>query len=296
MKLFKKFSKKKPIYNIVEVDFSKGELRDFPDAIEGMTNHRIDGILIRNFLTPETTSSLINGFERIANDDLIEAEKGFAIYPTPFAVFSHLSKYDQEQHNLQLLQSESIWQDFPNNFGFDFQQHLKNCLAKMAGERSISKVPGENGIGYYHPAGFKRLSPNQGKFTVHCGNYFHDEFSNFFNYLKTIVPIEKQLSYFVTLQSSLEGGELILYDIKWGHAQERLDDGTIIKTIDGKELQISDEAQLKRMVLKPNSGDLFIFASADLWHKVTIPMGSARYTLGGFLGISKDDKSVYMWS
>lgn len=296
MKLFKKFSKKKPIYNIMEVDFSKGELVNFPDAIAGMTNHRINGMLIRNFLTPETTASLINGFERLTHSDLIEAEKGFAIYPTPFAVFSHLSKENVEQHQRELLKSESIWKDFPINFGFDFQQHLMNCLAEMSGKRAISTVPGENGIGHYHPAGFKRLSPNQGKFTVHCGNYFHDEFSNFFNYLKTLVPIEKQLSYFVTLQSSLEGGELILYDVKWGQAQERLHDGTIIKTLDGKELDISDEAQLKRMVLKPNSGDLFIFASADLWHKVTVPAGSARYTLGGFLGISKDDKSVYMWS
>ena len=78
MILKKLFGKKnavstEPIYRIVEV--SPSELSKFPNGIADITDHRIDGMLIRNFLTSNQTRSLIDGFERITHDELIEAEK-----------------------------------------------------------------------------------------------------------------------------------------------------------------------------------------------------------------------------
>jgi len=296
MKLFKRFKKKKTRLSIIEVDYAKGELDNFTDVISDMTERRLDAVLIRNFLPKENTDALIAGFENIKKEELIEVEEGFLTYPIPFSTFSQMFLDSRETYDECLRKSERIWNNFSEDYGFDFYAHLKKELESISGSRSISSVPGQGGVGHFHPAGFKKLSPDKGRFTVHCGNFFHKEFPNFFDHLKTILPIENQLSYFVTLQSSAMGGEIVLYDVTWDEAEKRPGGGTSILKKDGTELRLSDEKRLKRAVLKPNTGDLLLFASSRIWHSVNMPKGNERYTLGGFIANGHDHDKSFLWS
>jgi hypothetical protein len=49
-------------------------------------------------------------------------------------------------------------------------------------------------------------------------------------------------------------------------------------------------------VLRPGVGDLLVFDGGRHYHEVTRVAGRARWTLGGFLALGRDHRSIYFWS
>ena len=64
-----------------------------------------------------------------------------------------------------------------------------------------------------------------------------------------------------------------------------------LKSDDNKAIDLSSVEQLK---LTPEIGDMIVFAGGQIWHKVeTVKGKKSRYRVGGFLTVSKDNKSLY---
>ena len=66
---------------------------------------------------------------------------------------------------------------------------------------------------------------------------------------------------------------------------------------EGNQYDLLNEEEVQRKKLKPGPGDMIVFAGGQIWHKVEFVQGSRpRFTIGGFMSRSKDDKTLYFWS
>tara|TARA_B110000037_G_C17118308_1_gene504712 strand:+ start:2967 stop:3140 length:174 start_codon:yes stop_codon:yes gene_type:complete len=55
--------------------------------------------------------------------------------------------------------------------------------------------------------------------------------------------------------------------------------------------------KIKTVKIKPKKGDMIIFQGGEIWHRVELVKGKkSRYTIGGFMGFSLDDKEIIYWS
>jgi hypothetical protein len=60
------------------------------------------------------------------------------------------------------------------------------------------------------------------------------------------------------------------------------------------ELDLESRAQRH---YNPKAGDMIVFHGACIWHAISEVAGSKiRYSVGGFLGLSHDDRKIYYWA
>lgn len=293
--MFNWFKRKKvnsdPNFN--EVHFS--ELDSIPNGIDNLQNKEVDGFLIRSVLNSEEVKALLDAYNAVPEGEIKQTTSGMFVYPSPFSMVDKLDEDDKSSLKTFFHDAEVFWNDFTEKFNFDFVQRITDVLIKIGGNRSVKVPSGIENIGIYNPATIRYLVPNEGEFNVHCGNYFHKEFPNFYDHMNSISVIENQMSYFVVLQKPEVGGELVVYDLTWDEAETRL--GGVIKTKSGKELNLSNPNFANHIKLSPNAGDMIVFSGGRIWHKVEKPQGSfARITMGGFLSRSRDDRELYIWS
>lgn len=298
--LFRKIFGKKssdpkgPLYRFLDIDVK--ELSEHPDGIDKLQNGNHHGFIIRNVFSQDEVQSIVENYLKIPNEDLNEVNSGMIIYPAPFSLIDQNSDNSTYKLNAYYKGTETFWNQFPDQFGVDFVKRCQKTIATIAGNRKATTPKGENGIGSYHPATFKHLVPGKGEFKAHCGNYFHKEFPTFYAHMKAISTIQNQMSYFVMLKPSDFGGELTLYDVSWDQAEIRRTGDTVLEAKNGELLNLLDLKQVKRDQLQPRPGDMIVFSGGRIWHKVEVAQGSERYTIGGFMSISKDDKEIYLWS
>ncbi len=285
---------KSPIYRFLDIDFK--DLADHANGIDQLQNEEQDGFIIRNVFSQEEVNSIVNNYLKIPKEELNEVDNGMIMYPAPFSLIDQNSDNSRGKLNEYYRGTETFWNRFSDQFGIDFVKRCQNTIGQIAGGREGKTPEGEDGIGSYHPATFKHLVPGKGEFKAHCGNYFHKEFPTFYAHMKAISTIQNQMSYFVMLKPSQTGGELTLYDVSWEQAEIRRTGDTVLEAKDGKLFDLLDTKNVKRDQLKPNPGDMIVFSGGRIWHKVEVAQGTERYTIGGFMSISKDNKSVYMWS
>ena len=287
--------KKRKTSRIKFVEVDAQDLSNFNEGIDNLQNHDIDGFLIRNVLNEHEIQSILNGYARIPKKDIVEVNEGMYIYPTPFSHFND-SGNDESNGMSDFFQSAyDFWNTFGVNFEMDFIERMQSVVQQMGGNRDVTVPLGVNDVGTYHPATIRYLEPGKGEFNVHCGNFFHKEFPSFYEHMSQISTIQNQMSYFVLLQNAEAGGELTVFDLYWDEAEIRT--GGVIETKSGKKWKLDGKGALSSVKVKPQVGDMIIFSGGRVWHKVEKPIGTkGRFTIGGFLSLSKDDKSIYLWS
>ena len=92
-------------------------------------------------------------------------------------------------------------------------------------------------------------------------------------------------------QAPEAGGQLELYDLMWDDTPD-----------DVLALGMSEErdARLERFgsrLTDVGVGDMILFTGGRIWHRVApVEGGRERITIGGFLALSQDDRSIYFWS
>ena len=302
MTLLKRLFKKKPAvaprsadYNFVEIHAS--QLDDYKDGITKIKNREIDGFLVRNVFSKEEVDKITKAFLATPIEERRKINDWLYFLPQAFA------QLDQNSHNSRELlkeyyqEAERFWKEFPERFGVDFVGRIKDTLAKIGDGRAIEIPKGVDGEGIYNPATIKELKPGKGELKAHCGNLFHKEFPTFFGHLMETSVIHNQMSYFIMLSPPESGGELTLYDIEWDNVQKRLHGDTVLEDMQGNTYDLLDERQVTRKKLAPGPGDMITFAGGQIWHKVEFIEGSkSRFTIGGFMSRSKDDKTLYVWS
>ncbi len=298
--MFKKLFAKKKIettreVKVLEVDAS--ELSSLTHGLDSIITREIDGILIRNFLSEDEIERLKLGFEKVEEKELTQYDDGMFLYPKAFSGVDPREITRDVDFQKTLVDSEKRWKLFPTRFGIDFHSKVTKVLSSLSQSRTVELSKGEEGQGIYTPQTFRHLEAGKGQFKTHCGVAFQDEFKPFYDRLSKFCTIRDQISYFVTVQKPIAGGEIILYGLNWSDASRLVNNNSTLIDNKGKEYNLHDESQLKYYKIAPNEGDLILFSEGELWHRVSAVVGNvSRLTLGGFMTRSKDDKSLKMWS
>ncbi|MEQ9319054.1 MAG: 2OG-Fe(II) oxygenase [Polyangiaceae bacterium] len=168
-----------------------------------------------------------------------------------------------------------------------FEAKVSALLARLGGGRPVFSPPSADGAGQYTPATIRKLPPGC-QIPVHCGNFFLE--SPGYAHLRTQVAVRDQLSYFLPMQTPEAGGELLVYDLTWG--DEATPKMTGIDMFDPKAIEAWDHEPFA-----PAVGELLLFDGGRYFHKVSPVEGSrARWTIGGFVGFTRDHERVVYWS
>lgn len=273
---------------------SVDEVGKFPDGLKSLKSREIDGFIIKGLLTPEEVQK-IDDFTRSFGknkDQVLYTKKGF-VYPLPFSA-AGAECPDVEKY---FTETKRIRSGFAQECGVDIEEKLFDVLSKMAGGRKVSTPDYKQEMGSATPFTLRYLNEINGVVEVHCGNLFHGNHSKFYEHANTVVDSFDQLSFFFMIQPS-ESSDLVLLDRVWKDGQKKtnFDNYYTFTDENSKEVDCS-EFGIDRMTIRLEPGDFLTFAGGPIWHVVEKVKGTkGRITVGGFMGFSHDDKTVYSWS
>jgi hypothetical protein len=283
---------KKDGFNFLEINESDLIINSQSSLISKIKNKELDGIILKKVLTKDEVKESLGFLEKLDVEDLMTTPSG-TIFPKPFAIINkdEPNKTSEYFESIKRLERHS---EKDTSILILFNK-LKSALEKIGFdfkvEQAINKVRNEK-VNY---GTYRVLETKKGGLYVHCGNYFQNQSLYYYSLLKD-VSRENQLSFFIMLQNTEEGGELTLYNIYWDQVEQKDNpqNNEYLLDKENNKVYIKDYEYLK---LKPEEGDLLVFSGGRIWHRVEDILGkSDRVTFGGFLNFSTDLKSLYFWS
>lgn len=289
------------------VEFEELQFSEFLDGNEStlmdLYHLKKQGFLIRNFLSGNEVSSILNNFSKVELKDVAKTPSGFT-YPMVFAEYSlrnsGLSEQELAEKNAEYFRKcANYGEEFKADFGFDLKSRIDDMLSYLSGGKQIANPAGIHNIGTYPFGNFRYLTPGGGAMAIHCGNFFQHRFETFYSHLSQTVNVTNQLSYFIMLHEAEEGGLFEVFDLKWEEGQTKRDnlENEEIILRDGSILKPDTDSRYTSIKLRPTPGDLILFQGGSLWHRVIELSGSKpRITFGGFLAPSKDMETFYYWT
>ncbi|MFM1875334.1 MAG: hypothetical protein RL266_1071 [Bacteroidota bacterium] len=265
------------------------------ELMEDLLHERITGILIKDFLSQEEVVSVRNGFKNIPDEMKTRVNDGFVSYPLSFAQFTQMKGAGIMSIEDYLSIADEVLKDQQQRFGLNFVDRLSRFLESSESFRKVEPIFNSAAGKPMVPFNFRELFPGNGELIVHCENLFFEEFPDFFNWLKLMDIVDNKLSYFITLQEAEDGGELCCFDLNWNTVKHR-ENPTHVVDVDHNEIDI-DNRNVARQLIRPNEGDLLLFAGGNVWHRVEKVRGSkSRITLGGFIAETTEPGKYYIWS
>jgi hypothetical protein len=183
---------------------------------------------------------------------------------------------------------DANWYDRSPIFGsrLDPTAAVADALSAHAGGRPVDVLRTPDGK-RFSPFTVRRLSEGKG---IGLHHDLHTSLAMF----KDIAPgLDRRtlVSYVFTLQGPDAGGELCVYNCPPDVADPP-------KLANGFSWDLAGvEQRFGSVTIKTGTGDLFLFASARLLHRVSPVVGPrARFTLGGFLALDAARERVLFWS
>jgi len=180
------------------------------------------------------------------------------------------------------------WYDKSPLFGgnIDPAAAIATALARHAGGRPVELLETPTGK-RFSPFTVRRLAEGKG---IGLHHDLHTSLAMF----QDIAPgLDRRtlVSYVFTLQGPEAGGELCVYDCA-------PDEPNAPKLANGFSWDLAGvEQRYGSVKVHTDTGDLFLFASARLLHRVAPVVGKrARFTLGGFLALDASRERVLFWS
>ena len=187
---------------------------------------------------------------------------------------------------LERYLQDANWYDRAPIFDRDPTAALTAALARHAGGRPVDVLHAPDGT-RFSPFTVRRLT--EGK-----GIGLHHDMHTSLEMFKDIAPgLDRRtlVSWVFTLQGPEAGGELCVYSCP-------PDAPDPPKMPNGFSWDLAGvEKRFGSVRIKTDTGDLFLFASARLLHRVAPIVGPrARFTLGGFLALDAKRERVLFWS
>ena len=268
------------------------------DIISEIYSGKRDGVVIQNVFSEAELGIIKEHIGKIFPEKFKCFSEIYS-YPDTFASYVNSSS-DSTSSEDYFLTNEKIQNSFTDLLGINYTERIETVFSKIS-KNCKAEVPiGENETGKYPNSTIRVLTP-KGRLHTHCGNFFYEPFYKFYKHLESIVTVKNQLSFFVLIQASEAGGELVLFNLRWKNGQvkkEDKEDLVIIGNPDSKDFISNPSINKESEIIKLHPGDMLVFAGGEIWHKVSQPVGEInRITIGGFLGKSaKGDNKLYYWS
>jgi hypothetical protein len=257
-----------------------------PDALSGIFDARLTGMVIRQAFPAEALAAVVARLER--------ADFGLQSQPSTHfkgETFGHvlivgdgeLGGYFREAARFRAACTD-LFAGAP-----DFQARVEQLLTAVAGGRAVRVPSGPDGSSYA-PATIRGLH-HGGQIDLHCENETV-EFPPMWH-LSRVIHARNQLSYYVVLALPESGGELVVHNARYAEGPgEQL---SRMERTGAAALEAI--APYGQVVPQTDVGDLLVFDSGRHFHRVTAVVGQRiRWTMGGFLARSLDDRAVYYWS
>jgi len=272
----------RPFIKFETIDVS--ELGRYPDAIRQMYAGTRGGLVIKNVYAPEQMARVI---EQLAVETTQYPRTSF---PARFKAHFYgrcldgsdpaLGEYlrDAEQFRAETL---AVFAD-----AAPFEARIEEMLRALGGGRDV-QLPRYTDGRAYTPATIRILLEG-GQIGTHCGNEAATRPA--YTHLNTRIDPADQISYFLTLQAPAQGGELIVYSLKWSD----IDASRIV----GGRSRVEDLLRdAEWMAVAPGPGDLLIFDGGRYFHRVAMVVGERiRWTIGGFVMFARGGDVIHYWS
>jgi hypothetical protein len=265
-----------------ELEMNFRALDECGDVMGSIRNGQIDGILIKEFISPNI--ALSRGKSLMENPSLMLSSScpyGRIYARTIIGIGNQSEQYFEDA---QVFRTECE-QFFGSQESFETQ--LAQLLSKIAGGRTVS-LPVGSGGNPYSPATIRWVDPG-GAIAPHCEKVYFKAGTLSFKLIDRIAAADTIFSFFMVMTKPEAGGELVLYDFNW---QNQNGNGVGNKT-NPKYL----ESHCNPTPISISEGDLIIFNAGQIWHQISEVKGTIpRITIGGFISFSKDDETLYYFS
>lgn len=267
---------------IVEIDVSR--VVEHADAIARIVDGSIAGVIVRGVLDPGRVAELVRCLERDGGSLPTfrpPVFKGYVLGKPLVSASDGLRGYLDEAERF-CAGCAAIFDEYPR-----FERRVHETLASLAGGRPVSVPRGADGRSYL-PATVRVLIEGD-RLPLHYEN--ETLRSPVMEALLPSLDPSTLMSFYVPLATPRSGGVLRLFRT---HCLEGGD--SLIEQHGGEErARPYFERQGFALVL-PGIGDLLIFDGGRWYHDVTPVEGGTRWTLGGFLAVTRDHHAVHYWS
>jgi hypothetical protein len=268
------------------LEMAAGDVERHPDALSGVFAGGLTGMVIRQAFPADALSAVVAQLER--GDFGLQSQpsthfKGQTYGHVLIVRDRELGDYFREAARFRAA-CATLFAGAP-----DFQTRIEALLTAVAGGRTVCVPQGPEGASYA-PATIRGLHAG-GQIDLHCENETVDFPSMW--HLSRLIHARNQLSYYVMLGLPDAGGELVVHNARYAEGPgEQLSRMERTGTAAVEAL-----APYGQVIPRTDVGDLLVFDSGRHFHRVTEVSGPhIRWTMGGFLARSLDDRAVYYWS
>jgi hypothetical protein len=279
----KKAPPDRPVLDFEFIDAA--DVHRYPDALREIYRAERGGLVVRGVYSKEEMAEVVSRLESGQNDF-----PTMVLPPTQKSSFFGLC-LEGNDPTLQsyLAAAERFREQTVKVFaGMEpFESRMERLFACLAGGRRVELARFTDGRAYT-PATI-RILPVGSQLATHCGNEMFLRPS--YGHLNSIVDNYDQISYFLTLQEPEEGGELIIYDLKWAEVgpehilpDQRSNVGSLL-------------ADSQWMAVRPSAGDVLMFDGGRWLHRVDWIKGSrTRWTMGGFMMFDPPGETLFYFA
>lgn len=263
----------------LETDRSK----DAPAALLEVHAGRLDGVIIKHIFPAERIGEVARRIEHDAGDLPIfrppDGRKGL-VYGWPLvAPESPIERY--------LEMAERFRAACATLFGCadEPERTIAQALSSIAGGREVCVPRADDGRKYL-PATIRFLADGD-LLPLH---YENEVFGwPGMRHLTPRLDRSTLMSFYIPMVLSERGGELVLYrSIEAG--------GGRIGELGGDDAARPHLEREGFDILRPGAGDLLVFDGGQRYHEVTRVEGRTRWTMGGVMALSNDQRTVHFWS
>lgn len=272
--------KKIPLNNNKFLHINLTDIQKHPNELENIFNGITDGILISSFLSGEEIERFFENYKSYPEEKkynkVFGTILGYVAHDSGEAMTGYFEKAEEFRKELNAL------------FGFDIYERFEKIVNQISVDKPVVRAENDDHKPYL---GFnvKFMNPDFGGLIEHVGLGFYNLFPSL-KKLESQIDLSGQISYFTILQHPEEGGELILFDLRYGKENKKYN-------------SFADEELLefvrKRASYKVNPvpGDLLIFNGGQIWHRIAEIKGKKqRVTIANFISYAKDHSKFIYWS
>lgn len=266
------------------LELAADQVADCRDAIPRIFAGTLAGVLIRGVLDGEEIRALIGALERhrdalpsfhppvfkgyVLGKPLVSASDGLAGY---------LDAAERFRTGCAALGDQLR----------RFEARIHDTMAALAAGYDVAVPRGADGRQYLTTT--VRVLLQGDRLPLH---YENETFGNpAMDALRPMLDVSTLMSFYLPLAIPRSGGVLRLYHT---HC---LDGGdSLVERLGGEERARPQFEQWGFSVILPRVGDLLVFDGGRWYHDVTPIEDGTRWTLGGFLAMTRDHRGVRYWS